>query len=96
MAHSLPPTEAWQLVERGEARILDLRTATERRRYGAPPGLEPVSLANHGAPAGMLPETIYLCRHAVRSKLTQRRGAAEIEGGFVAWREAGLPIEHAQ
>ena len=93
MAHSLPPTEAWQLVERGEARILDLRTATERRRYGAPPGAEPVSLAKHVLrPEG--PETIYLCQHAVRSKLTQRRGAAEIEGGFVAWREAGLPIEH--
>ena len=47
MAHSLPPTEAWQLVERGEARILDLRTTTERRRYGAPPGAEPISLAKH-------------------------------------------------
>ena len=93
MAHSLPPTEAWQLVERGEARILDLRTATERRRHGAPPGAEPVSLAWHVLrPKG--PETIYLCQHGIRSKLTQHRGAAEIRGGFVAWQEAGLPVEH--
>ncbi len=89
---SLPPTEARQLVERGEARILDLRTATERRRYGAPPGAEAVSLAKHVLrPEG--PRTIYLCQHAVRSKLTLRHGAAEIEGGFVAWLDAGLPIE---
>lgn len=91
MARSLSPAEAWRLVERGEARILDLRTAAERRRYGAPPDAEAVSLAKHALrPAGA--GTIYLCQHAVRSKLTLRRGAAEVDGGFKAWRDAGLPI----
>jgi hypothetical protein len=35
---------------------------------------------------------VYLCQHAVRSKLTGRRGAAEITGGWVAWTRAGLPV----
>ena len=39
--------------------------------------------------------TVYLCQHAVRSKLTQRSGADEVAGGFKAWRDAGLPIDHA-
>jgi rhodanese-related sulfurtransferase len=38
---------------------------------------------------------IYLCQHAVRSKLTMRNGAAEVAGGFVAWERAGLPVEKA-
>ena len=92
MARSLDPREVWEAVQRGEARLLDLRTRAERRRYGAPPGAEHVSLARHvGSPEG--PATVYLCQHALRSKLTARRGAAEVAGGFVAWRRAGLPIE---
>jgi hypothetical protein len=51
-----------------------------------------VSLAKHLVqPEG--PGAIYLCQHAVRSKWTLRRGAAEVEGGFVAWKQAGLPVE---
>jgi hypothetical protein len=30
--------------------------------------------------------------HAVRSKLTLHRGAAEVDGGFKAWPEARLPV----
>ena len=92
MSDALPPEEVWQRIERGEAKLLDLRTAAERRRYGAPPGAVAVSLARHvanpeGAPA------VYLCQHAVRSKLTLRKGAAEVAGGFAAWKKAGLPVE---
>jgi rhodanese-related sulfurtransferase len=89
---ALTPEEAWERVQRGDARILDLRTAPERRRHGAPPGAERVSLTRHVvAPEGR--EAIYLCQHAVRSKLTRRRGAAEVAGGFAAWKRAGLPVE---
>jgi rhodanese-related sulfurtransferase len=89
VARSLEPVAVWAAVERGEGRILDLRTGVERRRYGAPPGAKAVSLARHIArPEG--PGAIYLCQHAVRSKATLRRGAAEVAGGFVAWRKAGL------
>jgi rhodanese-related sulfurtransferase len=92
---SVDAGEAWALVQRGEARILDLRTGIERRRNGAPPGAVPVSLARHVLhPDGR--GAIYLCQHAVRSKATLRAGAAEVAGGFVAWKRAGLPIEKVE
>lgn len=92
MNRALEPREVWQAVERGELRLLDLRTRLERKRYGSPPGAVPVSLAAHTLnPAGK--DVVYLCQHAVRSKLTQRNGAAEVAGGFVAWLDAGLPVE---
>jgi len=89
---SLEPDEAWELMQRGEARLLDLRTEIERRRYGAPPGAIPVSFLGHLLkPEGE--DAIYLCQHAVRSKATLRAGAAEVAGGFSAWERAGLPVE---
>ena len=36
MPRALEPQEAWARLQRGEARLLDLRTGFERRRYGAP------------------------------------------------------------
>jgi rhodanese-related sulfurtransferase len=92
VARSLEPEAAWNAVQLGFAQILDLRTEIERRRYGAPPGARPVSLAKHLAtPEG--PGAIYLCQHAIRSKVTLRRGAVEVAGGFAAWMKAGLPVE---
>ena len=91
-SRSLEPEAAWGAVELGFAEILDLRSGIERRRHGAPPGARPVSLAKHiASPEG--PGAIYLCQHAIRSKATLRRGAAEVTGGFAAWKEAGLPVE---
>lgn len=92
---SVPATEAWARVQRGEARLLDLRTALERSRFGWPPGAPRVSLARHVASPGG-PNTIYLCQHANRSKLTGRRGASEVEGGWPAWEAAGLPVERGE
>ena len=90
--NNVSPTEAWERVRRGEARILDLRTEVERRRHGYPPGAPRVSLLRHMLnPAGT--DTIYLCQHANRSKLTGWRGTSEIAGGWVAWEAAGLPVE---
>ena len=92
MSRSLSPQEAWAVVQRGEARLLDLRTSAERHRFGAPPGARAVSLARHVVrPEGE--GTIYFCQHAARSKLALHRGAAEVAGGFAAWQRAGLPVE---
>ena len=92
VGRALKPEAAWNAVQLGFAEILDLRTEFERRRHGAPPGARPVSLAKHiVSPEG--PGAIYLCQHAIRSKVTLRRGAAEVAGGFAAWREADLPVE---
>lgn len=91
-ARSLDVEAVWAALERGDTRLLDLRSQTERQRHGAPPRAEPVSLAAHVAkPEG--PGVVYLCQHAIRSKLTLRRGAAEVAGGFIAWKRAGLPVE---
>jgi rhodanese-related sulfurtransferase len=92
---SIDPKAVLESVQSGDVRLLDLRTRAERKRYGAPPGATPVSLARHVLhPDGR--GTVYLCQHAVRSKLTLRNGAAEVAGGFKAWRDAGLPIEPAE
>jgi rhodanese-related sulfurtransferase len=92
---SLEPAEAYRLAQAGRIRILDLRTSLERRRYGAPPGADAVSLPRHVArPEG--DGAVYLCQHALRSKLALRNGAGEVAGGFRAWREAGLPVEQVE
>jgi rhodanese-related sulfurtransferase len=92
VVRSMKPEEAWGAVQLGFAEILDLRTGSERRRHGAPPGARPVSLAKHiASPEG--PGAIYLCQRAIRSKATLRHGAAQVAGGFAAWKEAGLPVE---
>ena len=79
-------------MQRGEATLLDLRTKVERRSYVAPPGSVRVSLFRHTLrPAG--PPAVYLCQHAVRSKLTLRNGAVEVAGGFARWESEGLPVE---
>lgn len=88
---SLRPEEAWQASRTSGRPILDLRTRAERRAHGYPPGSKKVSLLRHA----LFPDktAIYLCEHAVRSKLPARRGATEVEGGFVAWTRAGLPVD---
>jgi rhodanese-related sulfurtransferase len=89
---SIAPADAWRAVQDGEAELFDLRTELERRRYGWPPGAKRVSLTRHIVfPRGQ--DAIYLCQHANRSKLTAWRGAAEVAGGWPAWRRAQLPIE---
>jgi len=88
---SVTPSEAWLETQSSGRAILDLRSGVERRRYGSPPGSRPVSLARHALSPE--PGAIYLCQHAVRSKLPARRGAREVAGGFVAWLAAGLPVE---
>jgi ketosteroid isomerase-like protein/rhodanese-related sulfurtransferase len=92
VVRAMKPEAAWGAVQLGFAEILDLRTGIERRRHGAPPGARRVSLAKHiASPEG--PGAIYLCQHAIRSKATLRHGAAEVAGGFAAWKQAGLPVE---
>ena len=95
MSNELSPQEAWERVRRGDARIVDLRTAIERRRHGAPPGAVAGSLLQHVLrPAGA--DTIYLCQHGVRSKLAGRGDSCGVAGGFAAWVEAGLPVERSE
>ncbi|MHB8657592.1 MAG: rhodanese-like domain-containing protein [Solirubrobacteraceae bacterium] len=89
---SVTAAEAWSAMQCGSAELLDLRTRTERRRYGAPPGARRVSLLRHMLwPGGG--GVIYLCQHANRSKLTGWRGAGEVQDGWRGWERSGLPVE---
>lgn len=89
---SLPPEQVLADVQAGRLQLLDLRTWPERRLLGSPPGAQPVSLLRYLLrPAG--PDSVYLCAHAVRSKWTRRRGAADVAGGFRAWRKRQLPTK---
>ncbi len=92
MSRSLTPPAVERAVANGTIELLDLRTRLERRLTGAPVGSRKVSLLRHLlAPDGA--GTVYLCAHAVRSKLTLRRGAADVEGGFRHWKNSGTPYE---
>jgi rhodanese-related sulfurtransferase len=88
---AISPQQAWQESQDTGRPILDLRTRLERQRLGWPPGSVKVSLLWHA----LVPDrnAIYLCQHAVRSKLPASRGAREIAGGFVAWLADGQPVE---
>lgn len=88
---AVSPEHAWQETQETGRPILDLRTRLERRKFGRPPGSIKVSLLRHA----LVPDrdSLYLCQHAVRSKLPVARGGREIAGGFVAWKSAGLPVE---
>lgn len=91
---SLTPKEAWARVESGKIEIFDLRTSAERKRFGWPPGARRVSLMMHAfRPKSAEDGVAYLCQHANRSKMTARKGAPEIAGGFEAWMKSGLPVE---
>lgn len=88
---SVSPQQAWQESQDTDRPILDLRTRLERRTFGWPPGSVKVSLFWHALRPDR--DGLYLCQHAVRSKLPASRGAREITGGFVAWLADGQPVE---
>ena len=91
---SVTPADAWARAKLGTAEILDLRTRAERQHSGWPPGARKVSLVAHVIrPRGH--GTIYLCQHAKRSRLTLRRGADEVAGGWKRWLDEGLPAERS-
>ena len=88
---ALSAEQAWQETETSGRPILDLRTRAERQKSGYPPGSVKVSLLRHALAPNR--DAIYPCQHAVRSKLPASRGATEVAGGFVTWRQSGQPIE---
>jgi rhodanese-related sulfurtransferase len=88
---AVSPEDAWRITQETGGAIFDLRTRAERRKFGYPPGSRKVSFFWHSIAPNR--HAIYLCQHAVRSKLPASRGATEIAGGFVAWIRDSLPID---
>lgn len=57
----------------------------------APPWSRKASLVLHAIVPGR--SALYLCQHAVRSKIPAWRGATEVGSGFAVWKADGLPME---
>lgn len=95
----LSPRAAYQELLYGRATLLDIRPAPERAARGEiHPELRPVTAANDGLPAPADGRVIVLCAEGHASltvvETMRRQGHAavtDVEGGFRAWRELGLP-----
>ena len=103
----LSPSEA----AASEALIVDTRSNDEREREGIVPGSVHVPLSvlewradqssGYANPALAERKLILLCAHGYSSSLAASRlvdlgvDAGDLDGGFEAWREAGLPVAKA-
>ncbi|MCL2790383.1 MAG: rhodanese-like domain-containing protein [Desulfobulbus sp.] len=101
MARMISPREAAQLQERGEATLIDVRETEEFDAvHIAGARLQPLSvLAQLPADDDQGKPVIYFCRSGRRTATAmaqlESRGHAEtliLDGGLIAWRQAGLPV----
>lgn len=84
---SVTPSEAARIAT-ADRPVLDLRTRLERWAFGAPPHSTKVSVLRHAIRPNV--DAVYLCQHALRSKLPAARGATEVAGGFRKWKQDGV------
>ena len=104
MASVISPQAAHKLIQEQQAVLIDVREPDEIRSLRIPSALlQPLSVLD------ILPEdgnkdkpAVYFCRSGRRTtaqmeKLDRRGHTAAyiIDGGILAWRESGLPVESA-
>jgi len=104
MAEELSPQRVRELAESGEAQIVDVRTEAEHEAAHIAGDLhlplervsESATELEQGRPI------VFYCRSGDRSALAAEAFAASgweassMEGGLVAWADAGLPLEPAE
>ena len=99
--HELSPERAAELVEKGEAELVDVRT-DEEREAARVPGSRHVPIESLAQEAGSFDASkpvVFYCRSGDRSGaaadafIASGREAYNLSGGIIAWREKGLPIE---
>lgn len=97
----LPPARVRELLERGEAELIDVREPYERDA-GRIAGSRHVEMERLASQAESLPRerpVVFHCRIGARSALAARAferagfDAYNMDGGIQAWVDAGLPIE---
>ena len=97
----LTPQRVAELLERGEAQLVDVREPYEWQA-GRIPGARHVELERLAARAGEIDRgrpVVFQCRLGARSAMAtaafRRAGwdAYNLAGGIQAWAEAGLPLE---
>ncbi|NBV63894.1 MAG: DUF2892 domain-containing protein [Planctomycetes bacterium] len=99
---SVSPAHAVQLLQLGQANMVDVREVDEHRReHVAGAALHPSSMFSvTGFPAATPGRrTLVLCRSGGRAgkvvaalQAAGRQDVAVIEGGITAWRASGLPV----
>jgi rhodanese-related sulfurtransferase len=97
----LPPDRVQELVESGEAELIDVRLAYEWEA-GRLAGAQHVEMNELAARAGSIPRdrpVVFYCRTGNRSGMAtdafRQAGydAYNLAGGIVAWVERGLPLD---
>ena len=97
----IAPARVAELLEAGEAQVVDVRTEPEREA-GRIAGSSHVPLERLGESAGELDEgrpVVFYCRSGDRSAMAAEAfrasgwEASSMGGGLLAWADAGLPLE---
>ncbi|MEM6828198.1 MAG: rhodanese-like domain-containing protein [Pseudomonadota bacterium] len=102
LVRDLSPAEVASLIETGDVRVIDVRT-DEEVAQGVLPGAEHIAMSEFDpaavATSDSRPILLY-CRSGRRSRvvgeaLVEHTGepAQHLDGGILAWAEAGYPIE---
>ena len=99
--HELAPERVAELLEKGEADLVDVRT-DEEREAARVPGSRHIPIDSLAAEAAQLDASrpvVFYCRSGDRSGaaadafIASGREAYNLSGGIVAWHEKGLPVE---
>lgn len=99
--HELSPERAAELLDRGEAVVVDVREPYEREA-GRIAGSRHVEMERLASEADTIPRdrpVVFQCRLGARSGLAVRAfraagyDAYNLRGGLQAWVDAGLPTE---
>ena len=99
--HELAPDRVAEMIEAGDAEIVDVRTH-EEREAGRLPGSRHVPIESLSAEAGSFDPSktlVFYCRGGDRSGGAAQafsasgRDAYSLAGGLVAWAEQGRPLE---
>ena len=104
MLRTISPSKAKEMLDAGQARLVDVRESTEFSREHVPGArLVPLSVASsYSVKDADAPDkpVIYFCNSGRRTQnsaalLETLAGgeAYQIEGGLTAWKQAGLPVE---
>jgi rhodanese-related sulfurtransferase len=98
---SLPPERVAEMLERGEAEVIDVRTSSEWE-VGHAPGVRHVELDEVTAQAETVDKhraVVFQCRGGSRSEMVAAAfresgwDAYNMDGGLRAWEERELPLE---
>jgi rhodanese-related sulfurtransferase len=100
-SHDLPPEKVAEIIEKGEAQIIDVREPYEYDA-GHIPGVKHIELERLAGRSDEIDKdrpVIFQCRMGRRSAMASEAfrasgyDAYNLAGGLLAWAEKGLPLE---